>query len=521
MEKWHWDIKAMITESSIAANGVLILFTVSCCAAWFSYFRIQGNTLAETMAYALVACIMVQAWVAQVLLIIGKTSLYLPVIILGMAASIKICLSHYRKFIFAFGAFIQFIRNHQVAASGFLLGWGYTGVVCIWPLVPFHQKTLLEYQPIWDEMHPIFKIWVTAPDMVLPVLNHVIFGASWQPPLAFALTNLSAYAAIGFTTYALARRYAWPPLAITVTLLVISMPRVVYQSMTAPSELLPASAALLAILALFRMCEQPHGRDLIMLVITISYCVSGGRLCYLMPAVLCALSLVVLRRRYGSALWRQFASGPWIRVSFATAMVAVVFSQVGVVCANLMMDKSWIGESMHYRLAFNSDAHFGLLGNMARYMFLTFELPITVDRFFDWAFGFSLLEGLKGLYVWAVAVPLGTRGAAVAFDWTWAPIRELSWFGPVGFFLVIPSMIMALLRGPRRLKTTALAMVAYWMLIALIIAWQPGNVRLMTRFFICNGFFMAFLLPAWRIGGSGQLALQVLSILLLVNALLS
>jgi hypothetical protein len=521
MEKRHWNTTTMITEGSFAANGFLTLFTVSCGAAWFSYFRTRGSTLAETMAYALVATIMVQAWVAQVLLIIGGTSLYLPILFLCMGLSIKICFTYHRKLTIPAGAFIQFIRSHQVAAGGLLLVWGYTAVVCIWPLDPFDRKMLLYYQPIWDDVHSVFKIWATAPDMVLPVLNHAIFGASWQPALAIALTNLSAYAAIGFATYALARRYAWPPMAITVTLLVISMQRVIYQSMTAPSELLPAASALLAILALFRMCEQPHGRDLIMLVITISYSVSGGRLCYLMPAVLCALSFVALGRRYGPALWHQLASGPRIWVSLATAMVVVVFSQAGVVCTNLVRDKSWIGESIHYQVAFNSDAHFGLLGNMARYMFLTFELPTVVDRFLAWAFGFSLLEGLKRLYVWAVAGPLGLRGAATAFDWTWTPMRELSWFGPVGFFLVIPSVVVALLRGPRRLKTTALAMVVYWILIALIIAWQPGNVRLMTRFFICSGFFMAFLLPPWRLGGSGQMVLQVLSILLLVHALLA
>lgn len=511
----------MIIEGSYAANAILILFTFSCGAACFSYFRIRGNTLAETMAYALLATIMVQAWAAQVLLIIGGTSFYLPVLFLCTGFSLKICITHQRIIITQVRTFIQFIRSHQLAVSGLLLVWGYTAVVCIWPLVPFDREKLLDYQPFWDEAHSVFRIWATVPDMVLPVFNHTIFGASWQPPLAIALTNLSAYAAIGFATYALARRYAWPPMAITVTLLVISMQRVVYQSMTAPSELLPAAAALLAILALFRMCEQPHGRDLAMLAIAISYSVSGGRLCYLMPAVLCALSLVALGRRHGPQLWRQLASGPWIWMSLATAMVVVVFSQAGVVCANLIMDKPWIGEYMHHRVVFNPDAHFGVLGNMARYMILCFDLPAAIDHFFAWAFGFSLLEVLKGLYIWAVAVPLGSRGAAEAFDWTWTPMRQISWFGPVGFFLVLPSVTEALLRGPRRLKTTAFAMVAYWVLICLIIAWRPDNVRLMTCFFICSGFFMAFLLPPWRVGGSGQLVLQALSILLLVHALLA
>lgn len=512
----------MITESSLPANGIILLFTFSCVAAWFSCFRYRGGTLAESTAYALVATIMIQAWVAQVLLILGRTSLYLPVLFISAGLSIKVCIAHHRMLIAQFKALFQFIRNHQVAATGLLLAWGYAAAVtCIWPIIPFERNGLMALQPIWVQPHSIFRIWTTAPDMVLPVLNHVILGASWQPPLAIALTNIGAYAAIGFATYALARRYAWPPMAITVTLLVCSMHRIVHQSTTAPSELLPAAAALLAILALFRMCEKPHGMDLIMLVITISYSVSGGRLCYLMPAVLCALSLMVLGRRYGVALWRPFTSRPWVWMSLATAMVVIVFSQVGAICANLVMGKPWIGESIRNPVVFNSDALLGFAGNLARYLFLSFDLPAAADGFFAWIFGFSLLEGLRAFYVWAVAIPLGAKGAAAAFDWTWTPVPEMSWFGPTGFFLVLPSVAVALLRGPRRLKSTALAMVAYWLLIALTIAWQPENVGLMTRFFVCSGFFMAFLLPPWRVGRTGQLVLQVLSILLLSRALLT
>ncbi|HSO19969.1 MAG TPA: hypothetical protein VLT88_10945, partial [Desulfosarcina sp.] len=40
-----------------------------------------------------------------------------------------------------------------------------------------------------------------------------------------------AHMAIGFSTYALARRYAWPPMALTVTLMVLSMPRLVFLSL--------------------------------------------------------------------------------------------------------------------------------------------------------------------------------------------------------------------------------------------------------------------------------------------------
>lgn len=510
----------MITESSLLANTILLLYTVSCNAAWLSCFRYRGHSFAEAAAYALMATIMVQAWSAQVLLMAGWPCLNLPVLLLCAVVAVYRCITNRGLIIAQFVAFIQFVRNHQLATTGLLLAWGYAAVVCIFSLVQFKVQPMDEYLPIWNHAHSILSIWSTAPDMVLPVLNHAIFSASWQPTLTIALANIGAYTAIGLCTYALARRYAWPPMAITVTVLVISMPRVLHQGLTTPSELLPAAAALVAILALYRMCEQPHGRDLIMLSSSIAYSVAGGRLCYLMPAVLCALSLVALGRRHSMTLWRQDVSRRWQGL-LAMAAVLMVFSQAGAVGANLVAGKPWIGEFCYNRITFNLDAHLGLVGNLARYLFLSFDLPDALDRLVEWTLGFSLLGVIKGLYQWLVAASLGARGAAVTFDWVWTPDPEFSWFGPVGFFLVMPSVGLALLRGPRRLKSTALAMVVYWILIALITAWQPENVRLMTPFFICSGFFMAFLLPPWRIGRNGQRVLQVLSILLLVHAILN
>lgn len=79
---------------------------------------------------------------------------------------------------------------------------------------------------------------------------------------------------------------------------------------------------------------------------------------------------------------------------------------------------------------------------------------------------------------------------------------------------------MSLWRGPRRLKATALAMVAYWMLVSLVAAWQPQNVRLLTVFFVCSGFFMAFFLPPWRIRHKARLFLQAIGIIQIVYVLL-
>ena len=123
-------------------------------------------------------------------------------------------------------------------------------------------------------------------------------------------------------------------------------------------------------------------------------------------------------------------------------------------------------------------------------------------------------------YSGTVAAALDGRGAAAVFDWSWTAPHRLVWFGPMGFLLTIPSAIIAFWRGPYRLKSTALALSSYWILVCLIVAWRPENVYLMTRFFVCSGFLMAFTLPPWRLRRNGRLLLQLLGILIMTHAIL-
>ena len=120
------------------------------------------------------------------------------------------------------------------------------------------------------------------------------------------------------------------------------------------------------------------------------------------------------------------------------------------------------------------------------------------------------------MYRFTLQTLVGGKGAAAPFILSWTVGTKTEWFGPAGFFLILPALVYALWRGTRRLKTTALAMMVYWALVALIVAWQPSNVGLMTPLFAASGFFMAFLLPPWRIGRKGLLLLQLAGVMMVV-----
>jgi hypothetical protein len=498
----------------VSAIAIEIVYAGLVSAAAGAFFRHQGHTVAEAGAYGLMAMLMLHCWLAQVLLFTGLPGLFMWFQLPAAAAAGWVIRRYHRPLADQYVSLRRFARAHWAPVGSMSAAWVYLSAVWVWKTGLAHIPAAQAGTDFWN---PAF-LWTASAtgDFALPVLNQAVWMAPWQSAFAPGVANFGAYIAIALATYALARRYAWPPTAITVSLLVVSMPRLAHQSLSAGSELLPAAAALVAVLALYRLLEEPHARDAGMLVCTISFSVAGGRLCYAMPSVLAALSLLILARRHDIRLWPQaIRSHPQVTVISAAALL--IFSQILTVAVNLEAGNPWMGDATVDTLAFNTDRLSGAAANLVRYMLLTIHFPEILDRFGQWAFGVSGLAGLKLFYQSVIAPVAGDKGAAVAFDLSWGSANGGGWFGPVGFLLVMPSLVNAFRRGPDRLKMTAFALASYWVLVALVAAWQPSNVRMMTPFFVVSGFTMAFFLPPWRLGRKGRLMLQLFGIMMLAG----
>jgi hypothetical protein len=92
-------------------------------------------------------------------------------------------------------------------------------------------------------------------------------------------------------------------------------------------------------------------------------------------------------------------------------------------------------------------------------------------------------------------------------------------FGPFAALLVLPAMVHAAVRGPRRLKALVVAWAGYLYLAALMVKWQPANLAILTPLLAANGFVVAFSLPPWRLRRRGLRLLQIDFALLLVWAI--
>ena len=94
------------------------------------------------------------------------------------------------------------------------------------------------------------------PSLNILILPHLFLRC--QTDWGVGILGFMAYLSISFSTYALSRRYAWPPTAATASIIVLSLPRLVYLSTSPGHEIIPTATALFCLLALFRAVESPN-----------------------------------------------------------------------------------------------------------------------------------------------------------------------------------------------------------------------------------------------------------------------
>ena len=260
--------------------------------------RCWGYTLAEAAAGAALMPAMLAVFLLRIAHLGGIPELAPAMRVIAMLLAAMLIGKHRGRIPAAWRALGRFGRDHPLAAAallGALLALAVSSVSAGRPLMPPRQAAA-------TVIHPGFP------------------GAALMPWMA--------YLTICFATYALARRYAWPPTAITVTLLVASMPRLVFLSVAGAGEIIPAAAALVFILLLYRAVERPDIKDMLLLTVVLVFSMSAGRMGLVFTLLGMGLAVVVLHRRHGGRTWWELArSAP---LSVATAgLVVYIFAQGG------------------------------------------------------------------------------------------------------------------------------------------------------------------------------------------------
>jgi len=505
----------MLTNALI---GILIFAEVFClCSAAFFIFRRQGNSFAESATYAIITIFMLLSFIHQISFITGYSIISKGVETFFLMASILLIFRHRSCFLSLLNTLKKFGSANPVSFSFLGVCLLYMAIHGLLP-VPIEFQNELSTIALYEKTG-FFSLGADSEfPGFLPVNHLILFNTflRFDSNAGAGIFCFLAYLSIGFSTYTLARRYSWQTTSFTTAILVMSMPRLVVQAIYPNTQIISVAVVLFCILALYRCVEMPNLTDLLLLILGLFFSISENISSMIFAPILLALSCVVLFRRHGTLPWKS------ILVKKPHALFAIVpiaiFSQSWLFLSNHFNKSAWPG--IFSAISFNPDGIQGALANFIRYLFEGLNFAAPMELFFDKIFKWSMAENLQSLYDFSVIPFLGKSGAIQIFHLTWHPIGLFS-FGPAGFFLVIPALVYAMIKGPRRLKSVAISFFVYFYLISLILAWAPGNEKFFEIFYVCSGFSIAFFFPPWRFTTTKQKIFQATGCLLLFLTLLA
>ena len=487
------------------------------CATAFFLFRMNGNTFAESASYGIITVFMLLSFIRQIFFIAGIPIISTWIEAFFLMVSFILVFRHRSYILTIFATLKSFGSTNPILFIFLGLCFLYMAIHAFLSVPKEFQNEL--YTIILYTKEGFFSLVAASKFPGFLPLNHLILFNTF---LRFGTDSgagifcFLAYLSIGFSTYALARRYSWQSTAFTSAILVMSMPRLVVQAIYPGTQIISVAVALFCILAIYRMVEQPNLTDLILLILGLFFCISENISSMIFVPILFVLSCVIFFRRHGMITWKSLlGKTPYALLAIVPA---VIFSQSWLFLCNHVYKNSWPG--VFSNIFFNTDGIQGALANFIRYLLESFYFTASIDIFFERFFNWSMAQTLQSLYDFCIRSFLGESGAAQAFHLTGIP-NEMFSFGPVGFFLVLPALFYAVLKGPRSLKAVATALISYFYLISLIVAWAPGNAKFFDFFYIGSGFSIAFFFPPWRFTKRNQKFFQAAGCCLLFFTLLA
>jgi len=259
-------------------NGAVVFTEViSMCAAAFFLFRRSGNTFAESASYAIVTVFMLLSFIHQIAFITGYSILSAGMESFFLLASLILILKHRSYFFGVFGTLKNAASVNPVSFIFLGVCLLYMIIHALFPVPKDFQNEL--YNIALYEKSGFFSLGAADEfPAFLPVNHLILFNVflRFDSNAGAGIFCFLAYLSIGFSTYALARRYSWQNTAFTTTILVISMPWLIVQAIHPGTQIISVATVLFCILAMYRSVELPNLMDLILLILGLFFCISDN-----------------------------------------------------------------------------------------------------------------------------------------------------------------------------------------------------------------------------------------------------
>jgi hypothetical protein len=366
-----------------------------------------------------------------------------------------------------------------------------------WDALVYHLPRVL----LWEQNRSLFLREFTIPQQaVFPVGSDILFHLflRWQTDYGLGLFSWLAYLVILVGTYALVRPRVSPAIALTTAIILASLPEIVYQATGTKNDILLAAAALGCVIWADRWRQYPTIEPIFGLWLTVCFGIAIKTSFVLFAGFFGLLWLSLVMQRGQGLLLVRLLIHHWARVA-GVLLPALVLSQVWLFWDNHHQFGHWLGPTDFAFINQNNDGLFGAIANLIRYSLQSIHLLRPVDQLWASLWGWSLTGALQTFYDSLLAPLLGKAGFAEiakdqSFEIVWEPREYVSWFGPMGIFLIVPAVFWCVFKEKGLPRVMGLVTILLVLAISYKIGWSPWKSRFFTLVFTCSGLCVAMFL---------------------------
>ena len=470
-------------------------------AALSIYWQKKGYGISTSLCYAIIICFGFYSASIQLFFIIHIIQYYYVVDILVFLISLYFVINNLKLFLANLTSFVGIFRQNKILLSPFLLLYIYLLIQVL--LLPPSNNDSMSYNLtrvllMKDEGTLFLNNYTSLRQVNLSlgydIMNFLFlrFNSDWF----LAIFSMLCYAVIIFGTYALVSKFDSIDrtirnnlkLSLITSIVISSLIELVLQATSTKNDIGTAAVAVVCFLAGYNFLYESDRLSLKILITSLLIGVSFKGYFVLFALPFSLFILYYSLKRFSLKLLLSYIKMNYLFYLLPFA-IFIFFSLF--VANNYINYGGFVGNPKYFNRYMNHDGLEGAAINACRYVIQGMEYPTFLGgNFLKKAHDTFLKKkaSIGSLEIFIKEMPLGN----IVAD------EDTSWYGPLGFLLIIPAIIYSLFKGSGYVRLTALSLVSFYLLICYSVAWNPYAGRLFSLFYAASGLNVAFLLSRLR-----------------------
>ncbi|ACB52697.1 unknown [Crocosphaera subtropica ATCC 51142] len=406
---------------------------------------------------------------------------------------------------------VNFWQEHKITCSVVGIAIIYLGLqaIILPPTGPdikdYHLSRVLLFQ---QEKSLYLENIVTLRQAIFPVgwniLNHAFLR--FHTDYGLGIFPFLIYLSVGCGVYSLCRKLTSQNIAFVSTLVIITMPQVVFQSNSLSNDFPLAGVGIFCFLILYRLYQNINLIDFILLVVGSAFGLSIKLTFVLFLAPFLVFSGYLLFKKHSFGNWFKFLLNHWFWW-IALIVPVLIFSQIWLYSYNYNYWGGFSGPPDYVNYFKQADGVKGGVANLFRFLFQSIDLMQPTDIVSQRFLNIQPSNELEKIYRKVIYPLVGDAGmlnnylnplkdSPYKFGIEWKFQEIIGWYGWFGFLLSIPSILYTSIKGNRFVKIVSYILICFFLIVSYKLAWSPLRGRYFSIFFVSSGICIAYTLDS-------------------------